>query len=168
VNRATPITHCQHCGAAIEGLDAQWCCAGCETAASIIRGAGLDRYYTERTAAAPRPGAPLPDAFAHLPTEPDGDARVARLALDGLRCASCVWVAEKVLERTPGVLDATVSYGTGRARVRFDPTRVDVAEIAARIAALGYRPRPSGAIVDGGVDRDLLLRLGWLRSARPT
>jgi Cu2+-exporting ATPase len=69
-----------------------------------------------------------------------------------------VWVTEKVLERTGGVVQATVSYATGRATLRWDPTRVDLATLAGRIAALGYRPRPLG--VDARPDRGLMLRLG--------
>ena len=78
--------------------------------------------------------------------------------MDGLRCASCVWVTEKVLERTAGVAEATVSYATGRATLRWHPDQVDLATLAGRIAALGYRPRPLGA--DGRADRGLLLRFG--------
>jgi Cu2+-exporting ATPase len=78
--------------------------------------------------------------------------------IDGLRCASCVWVTERVLDHMPGVLEATVSYATGRATLRWDPVRIDLAALAGRIAALGYRPRLIGS--EPAVDRDLLPRLG--------
>jgi Cu2+-exporting ATPase len=78
--------------------------------------------------------------------------------IEGLRCASCVWVTEKVLERTDGVLAATVSYASGRATLRWDPARTDLPALARRIAALGYRPRPLD--LAGGPDRGLLARLG--------
>jgi len=67
-------------------------------------------------------------------------------------------VTEKVLERTPGVESATISYATGRATLRWDPARVDLPALARRIAALGYRPRPLGE--ESAPDRGLLLRLG--------
>ena len=149
---------CPHCGAPVEGVADAFCCAGCETAAAIIRGAGLERYYDEREAYAPRPGGfdaswtgVTPDAAA------DGGCEL-RLAVDGLRCASCVWVLEHVLQATPGVTGATVSYATGRAWLQWDPGRVDLAALAGRIAALGYRPRLLGA--EARPDRGLLLRLG--------
>src|SRR5690606_6925271 len=82
----------------------------------------------------------------------------ARLAVDGLRCASCVWGTERVLQATPGVVDATVSYATGRATVRWDPAQVDLAAVAGRIASLGYAPRLLGG--EAPPDRDLLVRLG--------
>jgi Cu2+-exporting ATPase len=142
----------------VEGPDDAFCCSGCEIAAAIIRGAGLERYYAEREAFAPRPE-PFSAAWAGIPAEPQPDGTVcARLVVDGLRCASCVWVTEKVLERTAGVVEATVSYATGRATLRWRPAEVDLATLAGRIAALGYRPRPLGA--DSRPDRGLLLRFG--------
>jgi Cu2+-exporting ATPase len=142
----------------VEGPDDAFCCPGCELAARIIREAGLERYYAERTDFAPRPE---PDGgdWTRVPVTADAAGHCeARLVVDGLRCASCVWLTERILERTPGVLAATVSYATGRATLRWDPARVDLATLAGRIAALGYRPRPLG--IEAAPDRDLLLRLG--------
>jgi len=53
-----------------------------------------------------------------------------KLVFDGLRCASCVWVTEHVLQATPGVREAHVSYATGRASLRWDPEEVDLASLA--------------------------------------
>ncbi len=39
----------------MEGGVDDFCCPGCEMAAAIIRGAGLERYYVDREQAAPRP-----------------------------------------------------------------------------------------------------------------
>jgi P-type Cu2+ transporter len=150
--------HCPHCGTAVEGPDDAFCCSGCELASAIIQGAGLERYYAEREAFAPRPG-PYSAAWAGIPAELQPDGTVcARLVVDGLRCASCVWVTEKVLERTTGVAEATISYATGRATLRWHADQVDLPTLAGRIAALGYRPRPLGA--EGRPDRGLVLRFG--------
>jgi Cu2+-exporting ATPase len=125
---------------------------------AIIRGSGLERYYQEREAFAPRPE-PLAGGWDALPVEPaENGLCEIRLAIDGLRCASCVWVAENVLQRTVGVDQAMVSYATGRATLRWDPAKVRLGELAGRIAALGYRPRLLGE--EARPDRDLLLRLG--------
>jgi cation transport ATPase len=88
---------------------------------------------------------------------PDG-TRIARIGIDGLRCASCVWVNERLLERQPGVVTASVSYATGRATVEWDPDVTDLPTLCGTIAALGYHPRPLHAEVTP--DRDLLVRLG--------
>ena len=97
---------------------------------AIIRGAGLERYYEERTELPPRPEA-LRERWESVEAEElaDGTCQV-RLAVDGLRCASCVWVTENVLARTDGVEHAQVSYATGRATVRWDPERIGLQEVA--------------------------------------
>jgi len=152
------VARCPHCGAEVEGDTDAYCCLGCETAAAIIRGAGLERYYLEREAWAPRPEATGGSWSGVTPeVTADGNCEL-RLAVDGLRCASCVWVVEHVLQATPGVHGTDVSYATGRAWVRWDPQRVDISALAGRIAALGYRPRLLGEEVSP--DRALLLRLG--------
>ena len=155
---ARRASRCPHCGTPVEGPEDVYCCSGCEMAAAIIKGAGLEAYYREREAFPPRPegGGGDWDAFP-VTAGPDGMCELG-LQVDGLRCASCVWVTENVLQRTQGVEAATVSYATGRARIRWDPTRRTLGEVAARIGALGYRPRILGE--EGEPDRGLLVRLG--------
>jgi len=157
MHTSAPIPQaCKHCGVACEGSD--FCCPGCEMAYDIVRGAGLERWYDEREQAPDRPR-PIAADWRGLPTQArdDGTEEVA-LCIDGLRCASCVWLVENVLEGTEGVAEAHVSYATGRARLVWDPQQTSLEQLGARIAALGYQPRPAGAQGDG--DRDLLVRLG--------
>ncbi|HSG46448.1 MAG TPA: heavy metal translocating P-type ATPase metal-binding domain-containing protein [Longimicrobiales bacterium] len=142
----------------MEGTEDAFCCTGCEAAFEIIRGAGLERYYREREAYAPRPE-PGARGWDAVPVEEGADGSCAvRLQVDGLRCASCVWVTEHVLQRLPGVREAHVSYATGRATLRWDPTETELASLAGTIQALGYRPRLLGE--EARPDRALLVRLG--------
>ena len=64
-------TGCAHCGAALEAREERFCCTGCEMAYAIIQGAGLGRYYDEREACAPRPGA-APAGWIAVPTSHAG------------------------------------------------------------------------------------------------
>lgn len=147
---------CPHCGDAVPeaGL---FCCHGCELAYAMVQDAGLADYYARREVSAPRPG-PLTGAWdaVAVRVRDDGQAE-ASLCVDGLRCSSCTWVVEHLLERTEGVSEARVSYATGRTRVVFDPATTSLHGLAERIAGLGYAPRP----VDAPEGRDeLLSRLG--------
>jgi len=152
------ISRCPHCGTPVEGPKDVFCCSGCEMAAAIIRSAGLDSYYLQREAFPPRPEGGGGDWDA-VPVALDNDGMAEiRLQVDGLRCASCVWVTENVLQRTEGVEEVTLSYATGRARVRWDPERLKLSDVAGRISTLGYRPRILGE--EGAPDTDLLVRLG--------
>lgn len=131
---------------------------GCQVASKLIEEAGLAQYYAEREALPDRPGAPT-HGWDRAPVEalPGGLWR-ARLSIDGLHCASCVWVTERILNCTPGVRSASVSYATGRAEVAWDPAQVDLDRIAGRVSALGYRPRPLSEAPRA--DNELVLKLG--------
>lgn len=158
VSAAPRQARCPHCGTPVEGDEDVFCCSGCEMAAAIIEGAGLEAYYREREAFPPRPEGYEGDWDAiPVAVGPEGLCEIG-LKVDGLRCASCVWVTENVLQRTEGVAGATLSYATGRARLRWDPNQVKLGELASRIATLGYRPRILGE--ESEPDRDLLIRLG--------
>lgn len=153
-----PFARCPHCGTPVEGAADAFCCAGCAMADALIRGAGLERYYEKREALPPRPEGGVA-GWGEVPVEVDADGVASvRLAVDGLRCASCVWVTENVLQRTPGVVEAQLSHGSGRARLRWDPARTSLPALARTISTLGYTPRLLGE--EAKPDRDLVVRLG--------
>ena len=147
---------CPHCGEEVAEPGA-FCCSGCEVAWALVHEAGLEDYYARREQAAPRPE-PLRGAWQVVPVRQRDDGLVeASLCVDGLRCSSCTWVVERLLERSEGVSEATVSYANGRTRVVFDPEVTELGTLAETVAAVGYAPRP----VDAPEARDdLLSRLG--------
>jgi Cu2+-exporting ATPase len=156
--RADLVARCPHCGSRVAGdLDA-YCCAGCEMAARIVLDAGLAGNLL---AAGARPGRPeaLRGDWSSVAVRQTGPTTCeASLVVDGITCASCTWLVEHVLLATDGVANAQVSYATGRARIQWDPTRTTLPDLAGRIAAVGYQPRPIEAAASP--DRDLLVRLG--------
>ncbi|MEZ4319930.1 MAG: heavy metal translocating P-type ATPase metal-binding domain-containing protein [Myxococcota bacterium] len=148
---------CPHCDASVLSPTDTFCCSGCEVAWALVHEAGLEAWYERREVPGQRPEG-LSGAWDAV--EPrraaDGSCEVS-LVVDGLRCASCTWVVERLLERADGVERATVSYATGRTRVVFDPARTDVRNLAQVIADVGYSPRPLDAPAPSD---DLLGRLG--------
>ena len=172
-------TPCYHCGAAIpagvkvreQGPDGSlgFCCRGCHGAYLLISGAGLAEFYRRRDWQEPGlSGDSFQMGFSdpHLArfVHPAGEASAIDVIIEGIRCASCVWLNEKIISGVAGVLEARVNYATGRARVVFDPALVTPAAIFRRIAQIGYRARPytSSAALEGArrEQRDLLLRFG--------
>ncbi len=155
---------CTHCGTAMEvaadpGEGPAFCCHGCEMAYEIIQGAGLGQYYDERETAANRPTVVRDSGWASVPQVAlDDGTHQASLRIDGLQCAACVWVTEKVLQDTPGVTDARISYATGRCELQWNPEAVQLDDVLGKVARLGYQPRALD--VARAPDRDLLLRLG--------
>lgn len=136
------------------------CCHGCRAVAELIAGAGLADYYRFREVAGARPDptATASDTWTAL-NRPEvaqqfirtaGETDSVVLAVDGLRCAACSWLIDRVLKGTPGVREATINGATGRAYVSWRRSEAALGDICRAIAHLGYRPQPLKA--DGGGD----------------
>ncbi|HEY8489258.1 MAG TPA: heavy metal translocating P-type ATPase [Thermaerobacter sp.] len=63
---------------------------------------------------------------------------VITLPIEGMTCAACANRIERGLKKMDGVAEAAVNLALERAHVRFDPQRVSVADMAARVRDLGY------------------------------
>jgi len=61
------------------------------------------------------------------------------LPIAGMTCANCAMTIERTLKRMDGVLDATVSYASEAAHVRYLPTAVTRSDMARRIDEIGYK-----------------------------
>ena len=150
------------------GAGRVFCCGGCLGAWRLVHDEGLDRFYAERrwgsAGTAAVPGATVDASAFRDRVRRDGPLAELDLVIDGIRCASCVWLNERVLQRTPGVVSARVNYATHRARVRFDPGRVTLEAVLGRVATLGYAPRPweetAAARARDAEVTDLLVRFG--------
>src|SRR5712691_1147848 len=83
----------------------------------------------------------------------------ARLAVEGMTCASCAVRIERKLNKLEGV-HASVNFATEQAAVEFDPARVRLEELLAAVESIGYHARSAGGTVeDADPTRPLLLRL---------
>lgn len=60
------------------------------------------------------------------------------LDIKGMTCASCVNRVEKALKKDSGVISASVNLATEKARVEFDPTKLDLLKIIAFVTNAGY------------------------------
>ena len=86
------------------------------------------------------------------------------LAVSGMTCGSCAARVEKVLARQEGVDRAGVNFATERATVVFDPDQVDVEDLVAAVANIGYglAPVEAGAETED-IDAEAALRTMWVR-----
>lgn len=136
---------CGHCGAPVATAGARFCCSGCEAAAALIAGMGLEDFYRRRLAAsgALRPDGMDADVSAYV-VERDGACRLD-LMLDGLVCGACVWLAESALARSPDVRRARVNLSTRRLSLEWAGPRGLAADLTGRLTALGFRVAPFDA-----------------------
>ncbi len=167
---------CTHCGLPALGNDALdgpiFCCSACATAYAMINDHGLGAYhrFPERRGAAVRPtGRAFSDfdheAFAarYVHTDQAGLSHV-ELALEGVHCASCVWLIERVPLLVTGVARAELDVRQARASVTWDPNATRLSDIARTLDALGYTPHPyrggERAAMRKRDDRAMLVRIG--------
>ncbi len=92
-----------------------------------IRLAGADTSPAEVVAAIERAGFSVP-------------AQTVELAIGGMTCAACAARIEKVLRRIEGV-EASVNLAAERARIRYQPGRIDIPELLAAIEKAGFSAR---------------------------
>src|SRR5262245_22118552 len=139
---------CAHCGLAVpaprldEGGAPSFCCEGCRTVYDVLREHGLGRYYALRAAAGGTGRAARPSGRAHAELDhPSFTARACRalpggrlateLYLEGVHCAACVWLVERLPVMVPGVMDARLDVAHARVSVVWDP-RTTALSAAAR------------------------------------
>jgi Cu2+-exporting ATPase len=158
---ASRVTLCLHCQDPIPtGLDicarinsqhAVFCCHGCRAVAELIAGAGLEDYYRFRDIPANRVPDPIADEWRAYDQdtlltqltqlEHDG-TRSTTLALDGIGCAACGWLIDRMLKREDGVCTVNMNVATARLRVRWQPSTLPFSQLLQQLARLGYRPHP--------------------------
>ncbi|GER94395.1 copper-translocating P-type ATPase [hot springs metagenome] len=162
----------------IDGEKRVFCCHGCHGIYRLIHGEGLDEFYRKRQWNEKGISKTLFEKeidvkpFAeHVrdieDREQKTEVRIQKeidIYIDDIRCASCVWLNEKILSKTEGIKYARVNYATHRARIRWDPNIIGLDRIIKRIISIGYNPRPYSESEQFKRQRaeakDLLIRFG--------
>ena len=172
------VCACAHCGLDVPSgvvdsdADLQFCCSGCRAAYAVLHEHGLERYYdfAERRGVPVRATGRRFEEFDHavfrdlyVSALPNGGAKV-ELYLEGVHCASCVWLVERTPLLIPGVVRAELEIRRSLARVTWDPTSVRLSEIARTLDSLGYTPHPFRGVTRDAMrrseDRAMLVRIG--------
>lgn len=169
---------CAHCGLPVppglvnDVVAQQFCCTGCDTVYAMLHAHGLERYYTfpERREVAVRLSGRRYEEFDHIAfadryvQRMPGERSRIELYLEGVHCASCVWLVERVPLVVPGVVRAELNVRRALAVVEWDPATVTLSAIARSLDALGYPPHPFRGVAQDTMrkreDRAMLVRIG--------
>ena len=159
--QANVASTCYHCGLPnpatphfqklINGAQREFCCPACEMVCSAIYEAGLEGFY-DRTPnnikLSPPPESPrdlelydIDEVQAEFVGELTRQREID-LLVEGIHCAACVWLIERAMEQTPGVLNAQVNLAGKRLRVAWDNEQLHLSEILKRLAHIGYSAVP--------------------------
>ena len=71
----------------------------------------------------------------------DVSARETDFGIDGMTCSACANRVQKVLQRVPGVLDASVNFALERGTIRALPGQVTTADLSAAVSNAGFALR---------------------------
>ena len=132
----------------IQENDLNFCCGGCQSVYHILKSENLDSFYEKlgnKTIKAPLQVSN--DDLSKFDSEnflnsyttitKDGFVQID-LILEGIHCAACVWLNEKVLYDTKGVIEANINFTTNKARVVFNSDILKLSDIIKKIRSVGY------------------------------
>ncbi|PUE64172.1 heavy metal translocating P-type ATPase [Arcobacter caeni] len=145
---------CNHCHLEftkvimIEENDLNFCCKGCQGVYHLLKDDGLDSFYEKLGNKTISPPLEIDnndlDKFDsknfldnYVKINKDGFAQID-LIIEGIHCAACVWLNEKVLYETKGIIEANINFTTNKARITWDDEKLKLSEIILKIRAIGY------------------------------
>jgi Cu2+-exporting ATPase len=169
--QAAPVhLSCKHCGVPLAGPAAQaagFCCAGCSYVFRLVSEHGLDGYYKIRDAVV----APVGEAvfqprdyawLAKLQAEAEALPGTPALTLEvqGISCAGCVWLIERVFSQQPGALHIETDAQLGRMLLRWTRGAFDAPAFARLLQSFNYLAGPPGETPAVPESRRLVRRVG--------
>ncbi len=147
-----------------------FCCAGCAYVYRLVNEHGLDGYYRIKDAiTAPADAAVFqPRDYAWLETAQReaeaaaGKGRPPELALEiqGISCAGCVWLIERLFRQQPGARTIEVNAQFGSLRLDWIPGLFSAPAFARKLQAFGYLVGPGGEETAEPESRGLVKRIG--------
>lgn len=149
-----------------------FCCLGCQAVALTIAGSGLADFYRFRSEVNQRAKSSQlnysafddADVQQEFVTDAVDGSKKAHLIISGITCAACVWLIERHLKATPGVLAAGVNSLNHRAFIHYDPQHIALSDLFLALHKIGYNPEPQRAQTQFTHWRDqqrtALIRLG--------
>ena len=86
---------------------------------------------------------------------PEPEKKKADIKITGMHCATCAIAVEEALAGVKNVTDAQVNFGTGTARVEFDPSKVKITDLEKAVRDAGYEV----------TNREVVLKVGGMMCA---
>ena len=131
-----------------------FCCKGCQGVYHLLESDGLDSFYDKLGDTKLQPVATYQDDLhkfdlegfykKYVRTNSDGFCEI-NLIIEGIHCSACVWLNEKVLHKSDGIIEATINYSNNKAKVIWDNDTITLSKIIQTIRSIGYNAYPYDA-----------------------
>ncbi|MGB5867992.1 MAG: heavy metal translocating P-type ATPase [Arcobacteraceae bacterium] len=154
------LVECTHCHLEFEesvmikepdNKELNFCCNGCQGVYHLLKDDGLDSFYDKL--GNKKLSQPLAvgddssnfdlESFAtrYIKTTNEGFSRVD-LIIEGIHCAACIWLNEKVLDQTDGIVEVNINFTNNKAKIIWDEDIIKLSEIIDKIRSIGYNAYP--------------------------
>ncbi|NQY20794.1 MAG: heavy metal translocating P-type ATPase metal-binding domain-containing protein [Campylobacteraceae bacterium] len=146
---------CKHCQISFdekvmikEKEELFFCCKGCQGIYHLLKDENLDSFYDKlgnKTLESAKTYSnddlkefdqkSFYDNYVKITS--DGFESV-NLIIEGIHCAACIWLNEKILLETQGIIEANINFTNNKARIIFDINEIKLSEIIKKIRSVGY------------------------------
>jgi len=128
-----------------------FCCNGCQGVYHLLKDDGLDGFYDrlgKNKLAKPLAVGSDSSNFdmesfteRYIKKTDEGFSRVD-LIIEGIHCAACIWLNEKVLDQTAGIVEVNINFTNNKAKIIWDEDIIKLSEIIDKIRSIGYNAYP--------------------------
>ncbi|MEA3354549.1 MAG: heavy metal translocating P-type ATPase [Campylobacterota bacterium] len=134
-----------------ENPSLNFCCNGCQGVYHLLKDDGLDSFYDKMGKNTLTPPIAVGEDSSnfdmesfkqrYIKTTPEGFSKVD-LIVEGIHCAACIWLNEKILDETDGIVEATINFTNYKAKIVWDEDTIKLSQIIDKIRSIGYNAYP--------------------------
>ncbi len=148
---------CNHChiefdqDVMIKENDLNFCCNGCQGVYHLLKDDGLESFYDKMGNNTIAPPIIIDDDInkfdrdsfekRYVKLNEDGYKKVD-LIIEGIHCAACIWLNEKILYDTDGIIEVNINFTNNKAVIIWDSEQISLSQIIAKIRSIGYNAYP--------------------------
>ena len=122
----------------------KFCCNGCKNVFTLLNSKGLGEFYLRLGKNALNPAKELENSdensdlkYQNYIKNENGFSKIS-LVIEGIHCTACIWLNEKVLFNTKGILEANINAINNKATIVWDESEINLGEILKIIRSIGY------------------------------
>lgn len=138
---------CKHCQLSfkqeqmIKNNGNYFCCKGCQSVYEILHDSGLEEFYDKLGKQTLNPvnlEHSYKDYTKYIQKTKDDFSQIF-LLIEEIHCSACVWLNEKILIQSQGVIEVDINPITHKAKIVFDENTISLAQIIQKIECIGYK-----------------------------
>ncbi len=144
---------CNHChlefsdSVMIKEEELNFCCKGCQGVYHLLQDQNLDSFYDKLGNKTIQPPLEVSSDLNKFDTqsfekiyvtEDENGYKKVDLIIEGIHCAACIWLNEKVLYNTEGIIDANINFTNNKAKIVWNSKKIALSQIIEKIRSIGY------------------------------